>query len=119
MNNKNLPFQDIFEEIFEDEIYDMTDAIEQDAICNKLRYAAAQFSRGATVVSFGCCGYFFKINNKVGGFVSCSNPDGTGVSNTMYKPFPNDAEHDDKERFKNLIDMMNEAWYLCTNDIEL
>lgn len=111
MNSKNLPFQDIFDEIFEDEIYDMCDVIEQDAICNKLRYAAAQFSRGAKVVTFGLDGYFFKVNNVVGGFVSCSNPDETGVSHTLYKPFPNDADHDDKERFTNLVSMMNEAWY--------
>lgn len=113
MNSKNLPFQDIFEEIFEDEIYDLCDSIQQDAICDKLRYAAAQFNRGAKVVSFGLGGYFFKINNVVGGFVSCSNPDGTGVSETLYLPYPNDEDHDDKERFTNLVSMMNEAWYLC------
>lgn len=115
MNNKNLPFQEIFDEIFEDEIYDMCDAIEQDAICKKLRYAASQFSRGSRTVLFVLGGYCFKIVNCVNGFVSCSNPDCTGVSRTLYKPFPNDDDHDDKERFKNLIEMMNEAWYSCVN----
>lgn len=114
--SKNLPFQDIFEEIFEDEIYDMTDEISQDMLCKKLRYTAAQISRGSRVVMFNICGYMFKVNNAVGGFVSCSNTDCTGVSRTLYKAFPNDADHSDKERFENLVSMMNEAWYACVND---
>lgn len=115
MNNKYLPFQDIFDEILEDEIYDMMEKIGHDTLCAKLRYAAAQFSRGARTVMFAMNGYLFKIINCVGGSVSCSTPDCTGVSKTLYKPFPNDEDHDDKERFTNLVSMMNEAWYACVN----
>lgn len=112
---KELIYQSVIDEIFEDEIYDMCDEISQDGISKKVHYAAAQIGRGSRTVMFSLGGYLFKIVNCVGGFVSCSNPDSTGVSNTLYKPFPNDADHDDRERFKNLIGMMNEAWYLCVN----
>lgn len=108
-------YQQVLNEIFEDEIYDMCDDIPQESICKKVSYAADQFGRGARTVMFSMNGYLFKIVNCKNGFVSCSNPDCTGVSRTLYKPFPNDGEHEQKECFKNLIDMMNEAWYQCNN----
>ena len=108
-------YQQVLNEIFEDEIYDMCDDISQDAICKVVTCAADQFGRGARTVLFTLSGYFFKVVNCRKGFVSCSNNESTGVSHTLYKPFPNDGEHEQKECFKNLIDMMNEAWYHCNN----
>jgi len=108
MNNE---LTEILDEIFENEIYDMCDVLPQEVICKKVAYAASQISRKARTVTFVIDGNVFKIVNCIGGFVSCSNADGTGVSRTLHKPFPNDADHDTKERFTNLISMMNEAWY--------
>ena len=113
ITNMNNEMQEILNEIFEDEIYDMCDEIPQESICKKVSYAASQFGRGARTVMFSISGYLFKIVNCQKGFVSCSNPDETGLSNTCYKPFPNDGDHDMKECCKNLIEMMNESWYLC------
>lgn len=105
----------ILDEIFEDEIYDMADSISMAMINRRLLFTCNQFRRGTKVVTFRMGDWLFKINNSFGGFVSCSSSDKTAVSNTLYMAFPDDGEHDEKECFKNLLDMMNEAWYSCTH----
>lgn len=104
----------ILDEIFEDKIYDMVDAIPQEIICEKLTELDHEITFGS-VNDFELEGFAFRVNNRLGGFVSCSNEEGTGKSDTLYLPFPCDRDHDTKEMFKNLIDMMNEAWYACVN----
>ena len=104
----------ILDEIFEDEIYDIIDAIPQEIICEKLTELNEGISLNR-VKDFMIEDFAFRVNNHMGGFVSCTNENGTGISNTLYYAFPMDGEHDTKEMFKNLIDMMNEAWYACVN----
>lgn len=107
--------KEILDEIFEDEIYDMAESIPMAFIRRRMLFVSNQFRRGAKTVTFYLGGCVFKINNSFGGFVSCSKDDKTSVSETLYMPFPDDGEHDEKECFKNLLDMMNEAWYACTH----
>ena len=104
----------ILDEIFEDEIYDMVDAIPQEHICDVLCKEEVSLNT-RNVFQFRLGDYIFKVNNTHGGFVSCTDENGTGVSYTLYYAFPNDGEHEPKEMWKNLIDMMNEAWYACVN----
>jgi len=61
-------------------------------------------------------GYMLKVNNTHGGFVSVSNPDGTGVSHTEYYPYFTDDPEDGKlTGLCSLASMINEAWYHCNN----
>ena len=60
--------------------------------------------------------YYVRVNNNYGGFVSVSNETGdTGVSNTFYYPFFSDDEDGYFAGYMSLAQMINEAWYLCTN----
>lgn len=59
-------------------------------------------------------GMKIKIRNCLHGSVSVSNDDCTGVSNTLYYPFPTDDE-DVFGSWLNLAQMINEAWYQCNN----
>ncbi len=111
----NSEFTSILDEIFEDEIYDMYDEIPTEELYSSIEKATFKMNLGARVVSFEVCGYQFKVNNILRGYVSCSNDEQTSVSYTEYLPYPIDGEHDKKECYKNLIDMMNEAWYACNN----
>lgn len=114
MNKKN-EFQNVIDEIFEDDIYDICNKIPQGEVTKSLIRAASCFNKKQKTVSFVLGGYHFKISNRVGGFVSCSLNNFTAVSDTLYMPYPNDGEHTTKERFKNLLEMMNEAYYNCVN----
>lgn len=109
MNKQEL--HEVLTEIFEDEIYDICDEIKQDAIIKSVTSMALYFAKNGKTMMFNLGGYQFKVSNKVGGFVSCSNDYETSVSRTMYLPFPNDGDHDLKECCKNLLDMMNEAYF--------
>jgi len=55
-------------------------------------------------------GYRIKVRNCLYGSVSVSNDYETGVSETLYKPFPTDDE-DIFGAWLNLAQMINEAWY--------
>lgn len=61
--------------------------------------------------------YQFKVSNTHGGFVSCTDEDTfeTGVSRTMYCPFFSDDSNDNVwiAGLRSLVEMVNEAWYLC------
>ena len=57
-----------------------------------------------------------KVNNVHGGWVSVSDDESTGVSNTMWYPFY--CSDDSDGWFAGLISlasMINEAWYHCNN----
>ena len=60
-------------------------------------------------------GYKIKVRNCLNGSVSVSSDDCTGVSETLYKPFPTDDE-DVFGAWLNLAQMINEAWYNCTKE---
>lgn len=114
MNKQEL--QEVLSEIFEDDIYDICNEIKQDSIISSVTTVALNlFLGGRKTAVFMLGGYQFKIINRVGGTVSCSRNYYTTVSHTLYKPFPNDGDHSTKECCKNLIEMMNEAWYAWNN----
>lgn len=78
--------------------------------------------KGKTIVyPLTSCGgiknYQIKVSNVHGGFVSCSDEDtgDTGVSRTMYYPFFIDSEEGAIAGLRSLVEMINEAWYLCNN----
>ena len=56
-----------------------------------------------------------KVNNSLGGWVSVSDDDSTGVSNTMWYPFFSDDEDGWFAGLTSLASMINEAWYHCNN----
>lgn len=59
-------------------------------------------------------GMKIKVRNCLRGSVSVSDEDSTGLSETLYKPFPTDDE-DIFGAWLNLAQMINEAWFLCKN----
>ena len=61
------------------------------------------------------CKWNVMVNNVTNGFVSVSNDEATGVSRTLYKPFYKDNDEGWLAGLKNLVDMINEAWYHCEN----
>lgn len=107
----NTEMRKILDEIFEDEFYDMCDEIPQEEIYSRLSTVFFMLNLGSKTQTFKLHGYVFKVYNYYHGWVSCSNSEQTSVSYTEYLPYPNDGEHDKKECYKNLLDMMNEAWY--------
>ena len=60
-------------------------------------------------------GLQWKIRNQAPAFVSCSNDDRTGVSRSESCILGRIYGIDDDD-VKELLDMMNEAWYLATNN---
>ena len=61
-------------------------------------------------------GCVIKIRNCIRGSVSVSTDNCTGVSNTLYYPFPYREDDDDLfGAWLNLAQMINEAWYHCNN----
>ena len=58
----------------------------------------------------------FRVNNRHQGFVSCSDTEEgcTGLSETMYFPYYHDSDDPDAG-LRNLIEMLNEAYYACVN----
>ena len=66
-------------------------------------------------ISVYTMGLNWKIRNDIPSFVSCSDDNGTGVSRSEHYILSRcyDVYEDD---VKTLLDMMNEAWYLMTNN---
>ena len=57
-----------------------------------------------------------RVKNTKGGFVSVSDDESTGVSNTLYFPFYcSDDEEGWFAGLCSLASMINEAWYNCNN----
>lgn len=86
------------------------------AIGEKIRLRG---QRKVTDFSFQLGGmkYAVHVNNSLKGFVSVSSEEGyTGVSNTEFYPFFQD-EDGWLEGYKNLASMINEAWYLCEDNL--
>ena len=59
-------------------------------------------------------GLSWKVRNNIPGFVSCSNDERTGVSRSESNVLRIYSFDDDD--VKNLLDMMNEAWFVMTNN---
>lgn len=108
-------FKNLLHNIYEDDIYEMFDTLSTDDVSDGICYLIEQLQRGQRAIEFSVSDYTFKVRNFYGGSVSCSDSSCTGVSNTLYYPVPMDSEHDWYDRLKNLIEMMNEAFYHCVN----
>lgn len=101
-----------------DEHLDMLDEFDVDYIASEVisiayRLMFRDFCNGH--IKNGKNDYLYSINNKVGGWVSISNDDTTGVSRTEYKPFYRDDEDGFFAGLCSLASMINEAWYHCNN----
>lgn len=101
-----------------DEPLDMLDEFDADTIASEVisiarRLMFRDFCNGH--IKKGKFDYLYSINNKVGGWVSISDDDSTGVSRTEYKPFYSDDEDGFFTGLCSLASMINEAWYLCEN----
>jgi len=107
-------------DLLNDEIYDICDEFEQQSVAELVIALVGRLERNLAtmgrVVSCELGKYIFKVCNKHGGFVSCSDTEEgmTGVSSTMYYPYYQDADDEDAG-LKNLIEMVNEAFYTCTH----
>ena len=108
-------------EYINDEIFDMLDEFTDDEIANLCIRLASEFLHGRTIKitplfsNKSKRGYCLKVSNNHKGFVSVSNDESTGVSNTEYYPFFKDEEDGYFAGLCSLADMINEAWYLCNN----
>lgn len=111
-------------ELLNDEIYDICDEFEPTSVadaveCILCRLKAKEVCNPACLGPVVTCelgSFTFKVSNKHRGFVSCSDNDNgcTGVSRTEYYPYYTDDDGSD-DGLKNLIEMMNEAFYACIN----
>lgn len=107
-------------ELLENEWYDICDAYEPVSVALLVEELVLRIkSRESdeclgSVVSAQLGSSVFKVNNSLNGFVSCSDVDEgcTGVSNTLYYPY---YEGEDNDGLKNLLEMVNEAWYAADN----
>lgn len=101
-----------------DEPLDMLDEFEADDIASEVisiarRLMHRDFCNGH--IKKGKADYLYSINNRMGGWVSISDDDCTGVSNTLFKPFYEDEEDGWFTGLCSLASMLNEAWYHCNN----
>lgn len=118
-----MELRERIEEILHDEWYDILDRVEVidfvdavESVVNGIGEHVSGFRIIiGSVVECTLGEYNFKVSNTYKGFVSCSDDNGTGVSHTEYYPYYYDSDDPDAG-LKNLIEMMNEAWYLCTTD---
>lgn len=103
-------------ELLNDEIYDICDVFTPDEIAEELASVVDELNNGESTGEFSLGVYLFWVLNKQDGIVSCSNTEEgcTGVSRTLYFPFYEDDDDPDAG-LKNLIEMVNEAWYACVN----
>lgn len=103
------------EEIIEDECYDMMDEFSV-AVIQKYVMAVLPMVFSIKVQRIGeSYEYITKIkNSKNGSYISISNDDCTGLSESCWyifeKPFA-----PTKDELKIFLDMLNEAWYLLNN----
>lgn len=104
-----------------DEPLDMLEEFTDDEIANLCIRLASEFLHGRTIKitplfsNKSKRGYCLKVNNNHKGFVSVSNDESTGVSNTEYYPFFSDEEDGYFAGLCSLASMINEAWYHCNN----
>lgn len=118
--NLNLHEQDLIEFI-NNEPLDMLDEFKAEDIANEVisiaqRLLVRGFCNGHLIrKGHPKRDYLYSVNNQLKGFVSVSNEDCTGVSNTEYKPFYKDDEDGYFTGLCSLAQMINEAWYHCNN----
>lgn len=102
----------IINEVFEEENYDIFDEFSETDIKELVNKLIA--ARDAVVINAKLGDYIIKVSNKRKSYVSVSGVDGTGVAHSEYYIF-----HEDKDLYdciKDLLDMLNEAWYYLTRE---
>ncbi len=82
---------------------------------NLLQHGKLSWVFRETPLSIYTMGLNWKIKNNMPGFVSCSDDNRTGVSRSESSIFLRIYCIEDDD-VKELLDMMNEAWYLMTNN---
>ena len=106
---------EMISEFLNDEIYDMMDEFSDDDVVEAVG-RAVRGMRIFGVFSLKLGGYRFKMSN-YNKSVSCSTDDCTGVSRTEFKVYWEEEESDgstyNPDGVKNVIEMMNEAYYHC------
>ena len=103
-------------EIIQDDCLDIVDGEKVTAIdfANYVIYLS-KVLRSYWLIEDEYKGMKIKIRNCLHGSVSVSNDSCTGVSKTLYYPFP--LNDDDMfGAWLNLAQMINEAWFQCNND---
>ncbi|UKK52693.1 hypothetical protein [Prevotella sp. E2-28] len=109
-------------DLLNDEVYDICDAFTAEEFAGAVISVLSGITEHSEkrpivigqVVTVQLGKYIFKVSNKHKGFVSCSDTENgcTGTSETMYFPYYYDSDDPDAG-LKNLIEMMNEAFYAC------
>jgi hypothetical protein len=118
----NYNREDLIEEI-RDLNPDMLDEFTEDEIADCVLDIAMKLGTTSgrvidyTLIKFSDRGnkdYQIKVSNTHGGFVSVSDDCCTGVSKTLFYPFY--ITHGEAIcGLASLVEMINEAWYLCKN----
>ena len=100
-------------EIIQDDCLDIVDGEKITAFdfANYVIYLS-KVLRSYPIVEDEYKGMKIKVRNCLKGSVSVSIDDCTGLSETLYKPFPTDDD-DVFGAWLNLAQMINEAWFLC------
>lgn len=106
-------------ELLNDDVYEICEEFEPQSVAAAVAMVIDRLTnrRGLPInrtVDVELGKYQFRVNNRINGFVSCSDTDEgcTGISRTLF--FPYYEEDDDSGRI-NLIQMMNEAFVACSN----
>ncbi len=110
-------------EMLDDVVYDICEVYEKEDVAKMVATFANKLDRYHRHEEYKLGKHKFKVSNTIRGFVSCSNiEDGnTSVSNTLYIPFYCETNEETEEvecedGLRNLIEMINEAWYACESE---
>ena len=103
-------------EIIQDDCLDIVDGEKITAFdfANYVIYLS-KVLRSYPIVEDEYKGMKIKVRNCLKGSVSVSIDDSTGLSETLYKPFPTDDDPNDFPALLSLAQMINEAWYHANN----
>lgn len=130
--NRELLYSTL-QEVLDDEVYDVCDVYSREDIEDMMQDIYRKFVHCFSYFGLDHCNiesklrhvrnaramkYSIKIcNSAAGSSVSVSSYTSTGVSRSLYFAF--DVKSDDLyEQVKNLMDMINEAWYACRHNRE-
>lgn len=107
-------YKELALEVIEGECLDMFDVFTADDIANAACKIIKYFKTFNRVVfDFRMGDYSVRVNNsKNNCFISFSNEESTGVSRSLYSIV---NEEIDEYEMRDLITMLNEAWYTCEN----
>lgn len=104
-------------ENLENESYDLQDSFKNEAIALAVADLEAKLHSNANNATVQMGDFIIKARStRTASFVSVSHEDcGTGVSRSLASLVDGKRPATDDE-IKNLVEMVNEAWYHCVND---